>query len=262
MYFSTGDITFQDGDLLSFYNGGTLICRVDFEDQQLRGQIFPHGGGTPTIVDSGYALDASTYHVINVHHWTEGGNSYLNVYINGSLDIEASLTSDSNNGFDEIQMIGGIITGDRYLFTSELILANEDTRDMRVLTLEPTGDGTHTDWGAYTDLDDIVAGASYLSPISVGDAQTFTAPTIDSGLLDGMGVAAVAVNVLGAAGVNEDLQALIRVSGTDYSSSDLGMGAETQGQQAIWETNPSTAEAWGVDNLSGLEFGFKSVSTA
>lgn len=149
-------------------------------------------------------------------------------------------------------------------FFSEIIVADEDTRNMRLAALSPTADGANTAWtGTFADVDETGATDSdYLTSGTNGQKDTFVMSDIHSSVST-MGVHSVVVSARARRGTTgpANLKTVARISGTDYSSANLsGIDTGLRGLQSILATNPATSSAWTQSAVNGAEFGVESAA--
>lgn len=190
------------------------------------------------------------------HCYTSAGSTYLEIYLNKAL-VDILTVSGTNPGLKQLTAKTAINTQSHYF--SEFILADTDTRELRVLTCYPSGNGAHTAGvGTYADIDETATDASAITLESVGDMETWTVTRVSAPAA--AGVLAVCVNGLVASDGANDMQAVVRISGTDYLSADLGLTNVITPSCVVWNTNPATSDSWGVLNPATLEYGYKAVA--
>ena len=246
--------------LLSVYDDvGNESVSLTFSNGAMSQKLFSYQSTTATTELSGFTMASGGYHLIDLHCYTSGGDSFLDVYIGGALTKTTTRTTDSNTGLSQVKLFGAVLSSAREVHFSEIIIADTDIRGHRVKTLVPNADGANTDWtGAYTDIDEIIPDGSGIAANAVGDIETYA--TAGLGDLAGMGIAAVCVNGLVSGNGTNDVQAVIRKGGTNYFSSDIGITTGLLPYVTVWNTDPSTGGSWGTDDLSAVEFGFKAVT--
>jgi hypothetical protein len=144
---------------------------------------------------------------------------------------------------------------------SQVVVADESTVGMRVLTRYPNGAGANSDWtGTYADVDELVySDADFLNSATANQVSMFTqtGPTIT-----GYSVRAVAVAARAHCGASgpQNLQLALRSSGTNYFSSSKALSAGYSANINIWETNPATSAAWVNTAIDALQPGVKSIA--
>ena len=173
-------------------------------------------------------------------------------------------TSIDNLTFGRVHVKGQTGSGNE-LSVSQVILADESTLGWKLASLNPTGNGANTQWtGNYTDVDEFVFDSTdFLEALSTGLIETSTMSDLNA-LLGSFNVKAVAFatraeNDSGSS-VN-DIQATLRISGTNYFSGNLGLAKDgtDHSVQTIFATNPATGGSWSQSVVNALEAGLKSV---
>ena len=152
---------------------------------------------------------------------------------------------------------------------SEVVIATDDTRSYRVITMYPNGAGTNSDWsGAYTDVDDIgtthvdfMDDSDFIVTSSAADVSTFalTDPTTNN-----YNVHAVVVGcraLIGGTGPQNLQVALATTSATDFSANLSGLSTSVFAPgYNVWSTNPFTSTDWSIADLASLEAGVKATT--
>ena len=85
-----------------------------------------------------------------------GETGTVNIYTNGSLVI--SYTGDIRFGAPAVHLDCVILgmQGNNFVYLSEIIVSDTDTRNMSLVTLYPSAAGDVSDWtGAYTNIDEL-----------------------------------------------------------------------------------------------------------
>jgi hypothetical protein len=141
--------------------------------------------------------------------------------------------------------------GNSYLYRtaiSEIVVADEDTRNIRVSDKNSLSAGTHSDWAGTVDS---------LSSANVGDVSTFAYANGAQPPLTG--VRAIAVNAQMAAD-GGNIQAVLRKGGVDYKSESLNADATAKGLGHVWNSDPSGGSFGRLDDLAALEFGVEHIA--
>lgn len=137
--------------------------------------------------------------------------------------------------------------------------------DIHVKALLPDADGTYTAWtptggGAhYTQVDDAYNALDTVTYVESStstqkDSYGFPALNIDSTTILG-----VQMNYL----ANKDdsgsttINALSRISATDYTSSNLPVTTGQSYSRHIWQVSPATSTNWTESEIDGAEFGMQ-----
>jgi hypothetical protein len=225
--------------------------------------VYNAAGGSATTTSASAGFVPSSAKTLDFHYYLDGENVNLDWYVDavltGSASVAGSLrdiktiTFGSTNGYVDDRAIYS-------LHISEIIVSTYDTRYLRVGCYYPSADGTHTDGtGGYSDIDEIATDANTVALAAAGDAQSVAltqhgAPTLS-------GVLAVAVNGLVSSDGPNDLQAGLRIAGTDYYSADLGVGSTPEARSVVWSVHPGTSGNLPQDP-SAVELIWKAVTPA
>lgn len=178
----------------------------------------------------------------------------LAVYVNEMLLYTHSLSVTAKQ-YPRFLTLGGSIQEGRF---SEIIVADGDTRNARLDLLRPTAAGAYGNWnGKLSSLadDDPTTGMTTTLP----DQFQSTILTPYTGAYNISNVVQVTTTVRG---INspENLEHFIRMSGIDYPSDSFAIPYEKDYQVTDWKLNPATSAPWDADDLTGIEFGFKSLA--
>lgn len=189
----------------------------------------------------------------------------FSLYQDGQLIVEYSgdVTTDGQTTLAQI----GFTKADTYSIYeslySEVIVTTEETRNARLATIEPTGNGATMDWtGAATDIDETGLNHSdAISSATTGQIAQFTIPALPAGNFSVMAVVQNAW-VRRAATGPQNVQFLVRTGATDYTSADVTLDTAYGFHSYIWDTNPGTASDWTTSELgaAGFNLGFKSTN--
>lgn len=197
-----------------------------------------------------------------VRHITAGT---FNVFKDGvSIFSFTAGDTDTDSAVGSVKF-SGTTTNTRELNVSQVIIADESTVGWKLQTLYPDGNGANTSWtGDYTAVDEAVyASGDFIETNTLNNIETYTTANINGAYssynVKAVVVAARASNDSGSA-IN-DLQAVVRTSATNYTSSNLGLTKDGQeySVQAVWNTNPNTTAAWTQSEVNALEVGVKAV---
>lgn len=176
------------------------------------------------------------------------------VYVNEMLLYTCSL-SVTKKQYPRFLTLGGSVFEGRF---SEIIVADGDTRNARLDLLRPTAAGAYGNWnGQLSSLadDDPTTGMTTTLP----DQTQSTILTPYTGAFNISNVVQVTTTVRG---INspENLEHFIRMSGINYPSDSFAIPFEKDYQVTDWKLNPATSAPWDADDLTGIEFGFKSLA--
>lgn len=176
------------------------------------------------------------------------------IYVNEMLLYTHSLSVTAKQ-YPRFLTLGGSIQEARF---SEIIVADGDTRNARLDLLRPIAAGAYGNWnGKLSSLadDDPTTGMTTTLP----NQSQSTILTPYTGAFNISNVVQVTTTVRG---INspENLEHFIRMSGIDYPSDPFVIPFEKYYQVTDWKLNPATSAPWDADDLTGTEFGFKSLA--
>lgn len=176
------------------------------------------------------------------------------VYVNEMLLYTHSL-SVTERQYPRFLTLGGSAFEGRF---SEIIVADGDTRNARLDLLRPTAAGAYGNWNgplSYLADDDPTTGMTTTLP----NQSQSTILTPYTGAFNISNVVQVTTTVRG---INspKNLEHFIRMSGIDYPSDSFAIPYEKDYQVTDWKLNPATSAPWDADDLTGTEFGFKSLA--
>ena len=221
-------------------------------------QLFQHNSSSYSqgaVNVDGYITTTAPL-TIDLHVYTDGSGSHADLYLNSGLISSVSIAGDYNTGLRTAVIGAPWATTLAFSCWSEIVIANFDTRGLRVKTLAPSADGYHTEaLGAYTDVDDVQPDLGGFLFTATGQRQTFQTP----GLPSVSGIRAVALCARAASDGTNQLKSLVRIGGVDYLGGTVTVSPASLPSQVIYTEDPSTTSPW-VSDLSAVEFGFQSVT--
>ena len=250
-------VTIYDAD------GNLSAVLVDSYHANTRARVYANDN---TYTDSGEtaviygSLSNGVTVSIDIHVFTDAnGDAKMEVYVNQALVLSVIDTSGYSRGISYVVLRQGTTAGNYYNVYSEFIVANFDTRNLRVGTYIPAGDGTYTDGtGSYADIDETNPDGTAITLANVGDKRSYTLSKYGNPGLSG--ILAVAVNGLVASDGTNDLQAGLRIGGVDYFSSDLNLGAAPLPTSMVWNAHPGTAAHLPQNPATDIEVIYKAVA--
>ena len=196
----------------------------------------------------------------DLHVYTTGdGKARFDAYVDGTLRLTITDESSYQRGMSYAKF--GAVHADpaKYCVYSEFLVANFDTRGLRVGTYIPSADGTYTDGeGTYADIDETNPDGAAIILAEVGDKQSYTVSKYGSPGL--AGILAIAVNGLVASDGTNDLQAGLRIGGVDYFSADLGVGVSALRTCVVWNTNPADGKHLPQNPATDIEVIYQAVA--
>lgn len=209
-------------------------------------------------------LAVTTQHNIDIHFKMDNTVGYIVQYVDGAevCRFDGDTIRTAATTLDRVEFCSPFpsVTGT----ASEIIIADEDTRGMRVVSLAPTGNGANTAWtGAFGDVDETGLGdADYITSAAANDIETYVIGDIAGGLA-GYDVLAVVASARARKGTTGplNLQGAVRISTTNYFSANVsGLDTGYGPVQAIWTQSPATSSNWTQAEVNGLELGLKSIT--
>lgn len=189
-------------------------------------------------------------------------------YINSGL--VGTYTGDTQ-GYASTTIIDNVrlwtqYNGNLWTYYSQLIVADEDTRGMKVATLFPNGAGALSDWtGTFADVDETaITDSDYISTNAASTGELFTMSDLSTTAQTGYDVKAVVQSGRASKGLTgpQNLQYYMYSNGTVNPSPNIAGLTNNFATlpQYIWATDPSTGSAWTVANVNNLQAGFKSIA--
>jgi hypothetical protein len=184
----------------------------------------------------------------DLHYYAIAGNVYCDLYRDGIILMSVGPLAGVARGVKTIAL-SALGTNQFYnMGISEIVVADEDTRGMRVSDKNSLSAGTNTDWTGTVDS---------LSSDTIGDLSTFAYTNGEQPPLTG--VRAIAVNAQMAAD-GGDVQVVLRKGGVDYKSGALNANATPIGLGHVWNSDPSGGSFGTLDDLEALEFGVEHIA--
>lgn len=213
---------------------------------------------------SAAVFQADTLQDVDIFYTRNLTTGIFQIYRNGVLLLNFSGDSDTESAIGMIRF-EGLTLNTREMNVSQVIVADESTIGWKLATLSPDGNGAQTAWtNDYTAVDEFsYNSADFIETNATNQTETFTLADINAAYstynVKAVAVGARASNDSGSAVA--DIQAVVRIAGTDYTSANLSLtkdGSEYT-KQNVWNTNPATTAAWAQAAVNALEAGVKSV---
>jgi hypothetical protein len=200
------------------------------------------------------ALSTSTLYKIDVHYLCSA-SGYVRVYKDGAATpwIEAAIDTSGWGNIDQIQFLSVGSSGN-LTYVSECIFATEDTRNLSILTLAPTGAGDYNtfDGGAYSDVDETLVDtgdALYSGTNNQGVNFALSDPPAGNFAVKQVRMTAFAVR--GTTGPSR-FGVGVRFVG-NYPGDNLDLGTNWAAYTSVWNLNPYTSLGWTVQNITDLQ---------
>lgn len=256
---SSGDVIWQleninDIGLFRLYSSSANTLRADYYN----------GTSWVTSWITGIDTGGSTLHQMDIHWTITPTTIYLGVYIDESLEGEATASFSGMLPAASFYLRpGGFTVG---TFWSQFLVSDTNTIGCKVGALLLSGNGTHTAWdGVYTDVNDFsVNDADLISSDTTDAKETFTTTDIAALPDTNYFLAGLWIGTRGRRGtVDPDhITPIVRVSGTDYDcdyNADLNQ-LSFEGSINCFPLNPDTGELWTLAQANAAEPGYKAAN--
>ena len=198
--------------------------------------------------------------IIDIHVYNnESGKATMDVFINNALLWTLTNTGGYALGMKSANLMHCNTRAGTFSCYSELIVANFDTRNLRVGAYVPSADGTYTDGnGTYADIDETSTDSAAITLGVIGDKQSYAVTRYGNPSIGG--ILAVAVNGLVSSDGLRDLQAGLRIGGVDYFSADLNLGLSPSATSVVWSAHPGTGGNLPQNPATDIEVIYKAVA--
>lgn len=255
---STSIITFglsKDLENAGVFVGiGTVIGKV---------ALYKRVSGTNTRLaeESGTSYSTSGAYKTDMELISFGGTCTINVYVAGAQvitwtgDLSGVVTGDSLN---TVCVVGAPANSS---YVSELILADEDTRLMSLVTLAPNASGDASAWtNGYTNIDEVTLSDADVIYSSTADQEfqcNLTGMPTGDFICKGVKVVARATDGVGGVGI----QMGVKTNSTVDLGSTITLGGSWETVERIYQQNPITSNRFTPAEIDALQFAVKSVAT-
>lgn len=189
------------------------------------------------------------------------------MYLNGALYYSVNNFHTYINGQKPSQFLFGgkdfASSADDYVYISQIIISDEDTRGMRFKDLPLTGQGNYNQWSSgYA----VLADGDTTTMASSDAAGERTSATITPGSAPSTGPFSVVSSMTARRGLSNSnpgqVQQFLRIAGTDYSASTAFTPTFPLWERRfdVWALNPADSGQWEWADLTGMEVGLLSVT--
>jgi hypothetical protein len=212
-------------------------------------------GVSTTIASVSAAISEGSYRFdLNIQDY--GTNPICKLYLNGILIINYSGTLSLDNGDIDCTLLAHRIGTNAGV--SEIIVADEDTRLMRLKTLAPSAAGdTSTNWtGAYTDIDETTlsnADKIYSATADADFQANLTGMPTGTYSVKAVKVAARAVDGSGSLGMALG----VKTGGTVNVGATETCSGYWQTKERLMTVNPVTGVAWTPADIEALQLNIR-----
>ena len=211
-------------------------------------------------LDNGNHIGGSAVYHIDMQVISYGASATVNVYVDGIL--AATFTGDvrisSLTDLDQVAFYGDSING-RWVF-SEFIVADEDTRPLRLTTLYPNAAGDSNAWtGAYTVLDEEDLDVSDLAYVNTSDQLAlYNLSATPAGTFAVKAVQLSARALKSSDSIPTNIALGVKSGGSTDAGSDQALTGIWATYQRLMTTNPLTSNPWTTAELDALQLQLKS----
>jgi len=188
-----------------------------------------------------------------------GGNNIASIYYDGILISTQTRAWASATGIQHVALTNQDTNA--VLHYSEVMVADEDTRGLRMSMMDPDAAGTVEDWdGAYTDWqtrgDGLVVSTPTAAERHHSNLAAYAGPASPTSV---RGVFVQTHAKAGATGPTQ-IDGSLRISTTNYDASDAKVPVD--GGPTVFEftNDPATAIAWDTADFAALQAGLLSVA--
>jgi len=219
--------------------------------------------GTTRVVlasELGTSMSA-TVHKIDIQLVNWGASATIRVYVDGALLITFTGNSVGATGIASFDSV--FIPQPNTLnatFVSEVIVADEDTRDFSLSTLAPSAAGTTDDWtGAFTDVNEVtINDVTVVTTDTPGLDEQFNLTNLTAGSFQVRNVKIVArsANTVGSA-VNT-VALGVNVGGTVDPGAPQAVTTAFVPLERFMSQNPVTAANWTQTEADALQVNLRS----
>ena len=188
-----------------------------------------------------------------------GASATVNVWVDGVLVITytGDVTVSGVTSLDTV-VLSSDAGGSAY--ASEIIVADQDTRTLRLATLAPAGAGTTDAWtGAYTDVNEVVLNdATSVYTNATSQDEEFTLSTLPAGAVSIVALKAGARCSATAGSTPTNIAVGIRSGGTTSAGTPVGQTTAWTENERLMGVNPVTGLAWTQSAVNALQINLRS----
>ena len=251
LWYDTGGVNDTGGFFQWVDASNDVICGFDITDGY---GFYPRVYGDTTVTGAKVAM-TQALHSLDVKITVTASDITMDVYVAKVLASTATVTNATASKGKPVKLnptMADVIYSSGFAFViSEVIVAETDTRDMRMKKREMDADGFHVDFvGGYENVADenettfVVAAAN-------GEQSSFTMPAYSS-------ASSIVAVVLSARAAKHgttpaNMRQGFRIGGVDYDGDQVAAGDNLENKIAVFENNPATSLPWTDTEISGAE---------
>lgn len=264
----------SDDNLVEFIDTGTgqTVVQIDGDNGTFNLEYW--NGSSFTSITPSFVIDTSQ-HEIDFHAKIADVGGVFEWFLDGVL--VARFSGDTLlSGFTQIDRIEiknpNAVNNSSVeeCIVSEVIITDSgtgDTRNMRLATHDPTGNGTNTAWtNAVTEVDEagVNDDTDFITSGTATQKETYAARDLTA-TADNFQIVAVVLGVRGrndGGGGPQNIAPVIRSGGTDFVGSNLSgiTTAFAPLSQHILAADPNTTAAWTPSAVNAMEIGVQSAT--
>ena len=246
---------------------GTGVLRL-YQSSSTQRKLQYWSGSAWTDIGSAFTMTTGSLVNIDIHCKIDATAGLFELYVNSTLIASISGNTSFFSGTEASSVIVGPThsTNSNNEGWSQLLVADVDTRSMKVATIRPNGAGTTQQWaGSYTDIDDVgyYNDSDYITSGTAAQISTFTLTDLSTTAqaLDPIAVVVTGRARKGTTGP-QNLQLGLYTGGADYWAANEPSLGTTFGNLTprVWDQNPNTSAAWTVSDIQALEAGVQSIT--
>lgn len=202
-------------------------------------------------------MTGNVLHKFDIELVSYGAASTVRVYVDGSLVI-TYVGDTSIAGVDGFDCFNSSFAPNG-ISMSELIIADEDSRLLSVVTLAPNAAGDESTFtsGAYTDIDEVALNdADLISSAVAEQVAQFNLTTRPAGdfIVKAVKVAARCADGVGGMAI----QVGIKTNGAEHLGAQQTLGGAWQTIEQLYTDNPETLNRFTLAELDALQIAFRS----
>lgn len=262
--------------LVSILDGGTEQVSIDINPAGTLSLYRGSAAGT-LLGTSSTALSINTYYYVELKVVVHATTGTYEIRLNGTNILSGTGANTAGSGVAQWTgvQIGRNYSGagaatiqdfdDLYVCDGSGTVNNDFLGPIRVKAIYADGAGFSTDFtpsagSNFQNVDEALTDGdtTYNSEGTAGDHDTYTFAAIGlTGTVKGLQTNLM-VRSDGAGA--ETIRPKIRISGTDYNGTTVGITTSYADSRQVYETSPATSAAWTVAEIDGAEFGIELVS--
>lgn len=246
-----------NGGIFWYNSGGTNVLRARCVGGGTNAFQFAYWNGS-AFVNAGspvdFALDSRVRWDVKL---AAGASGEIKVYKQGAPVLSVSGLNAAVTNFSMIRFLAQSVAAGAGWVYSQILGADEDTRDHRYYYEPLDALGTLTDGsGSVGDVNETVLDESTFAQLGVsGDERSYTHPTFS--LPVGYEIGAVVANargrVQGSGPTDGELGLYDITAATPYLSGGLSYNGGFEPRGYIWDINPDTSAAWTETDYNDVE---------